>query len=242
MRAVFLWVLPCMALLVRTAAAQPSGEDAAAASELYASGAAHYQRGEYDEAIRDFGRAYQLSRAPDLLFNLAQAHRLKGSSCRSARDYYRRYLELVPATPDRAEVEARIAEMDRCVQLEITAAAAAKERTARGREVIAPRRGPSLLPWVVIGVGAALGVGGTVLSVSVDREYDRLSGSCDMACDRGTVQALETRGWVGVGLLAGGGAAIAAGVALLIRDRLSAGDAQVTVSATGTGVAVGARF
>lgn len=210
------WLLPCLVLFVAPAHADPEE-----ASALYASGAAHYERGEYDAAIRDFGRAYELSHAPDLLFNLAQAHRLKGSSCTSARDYYRRYLEEVPRAADRAEVEARISEMDRCVQQESAAndsMTAIRAPDAERRDDLSTPSGgkTSFWPWVLVGVGGALLVGGTWMALSVDREYDELAGSCAMACDRGSVDALETRGSVSIGLLVGGGVAVASGAAMLL--------------------------
>jgi tetratricopeptide (TPR) repeat protein len=66
-----------------SASAQP-------ARELYEEGLRHYGAGEYDEAIAAWQASYDLSKAPLLLFNLGQAHRLKGD-CAAARRLYERY-------------------------------------------------------------------------------------------------------------------------------------------------------
>ena len=91
------------------AAAEPT-EDAA--REHYRKGEAAYDRHDYDRAIDEFQQAYDLSNAPALLFNLAQAHRLHGDWSQ-ARDLYRSYLRDSPDAPNRADVQARIDEMDR---------------------------------------------------------------------------------------------------------------------------------
>ena len=90
------------------AAAEPAQD---AAREHYRKGEAAYDRHEYDRAIDEFQQAYNLSTAPALLFNLAQAHRLHGDWA-EARDLYRSYLRESPDAPNRADVQTRIDEMD----------------------------------------------------------------------------------------------------------------------------------
>jgi tetratricopeptide (TPR) repeat protein len=81
---------------------------------LYERGIAHYNLGELDAAISDFKEAYAVSQAPRLLFNIAQAERLK-------RDYsqallhYRTYLRLEPNASNRGDVMLRIDEMKKLV-------------------------------------------------------------------------------------------------------------------------------
>jgi tetratricopeptide (TPR) repeat protein len=73
-----------------------------------------YQHGEFDAAIESFAAAYAMSNNPGLLFNVAQAYRLKGD-CEHARDYYQRYLGAAPDTPFKPSLERRVAEMEACV-------------------------------------------------------------------------------------------------------------------------------
>src|SRR5262249_34851212 len=69
--------------------------DLETAKRLFNQGQVHYSLGEYDQAISEFRAAYQLSSAPGLLFNIAQAYRLKGD-CRQALEVYKHFLRLAP--------------------------------------------------------------------------------------------------------------------------------------------------
>jgi hypothetical protein len=102
--------------LTRVASAQPAPppSEQQRAEELYNAGDSAFKAALYDEAITKFTEAYRLTKAPLLLFNIAQAHRLKGD-CRAAARVYRNYLKEDGAA-DRAKIEARIAEMDECAK------------------------------------------------------------------------------------------------------------------------------
>jgi hypothetical protein len=51
---------------------------------------------------------------PDILFDLAQAYRVK-QDCRNAREYYQRYLQAAPDGPLRAKAQSRLVELRACV-------------------------------------------------------------------------------------------------------------------------------
>lgn len=85
-----------------------------------------YNLGKLDEAITEFEAAYELDPDPVYLFNLAQAHRLRGNTVR-ALFFYRRYLDLWRDAPNRAEVQERITALD------AEARAASAERAALER-------------------------------------------------------------------------------------------------------------
>jgi tetratricopeptide (TPR) repeat protein len=61
--------------------------------------------GQYEQAILEYQAAYQLAPRPELLFNIAQCHRLAGHAS-EAIDYYERFLAALPDDP--AADEARI--------------------------------------------------------------------------------------------------------------------------------------
>jgi tetratricopeptide (TPR) repeat protein len=82
-------------------------ESRAHAKRLFEQGQAHYDLGEYDEAIAAFREAYEISSAPALLFNIAQSHRLKGD-CPRAIQVYRHFVRLDPSSPHRSSAEAQI--------------------------------------------------------------------------------------------------------------------------------------
>jgi tetratricopeptide (TPR) repeat protein len=169
----------------------------AAARAHYEAGIAKYDLADYDGAIIEFKTAYELSREPGLLFNLAQAHRLK-KDYSQALHFYRTFVELDPNAPNRADAETQIVKLE-----PLARAAAEEERLAREREAAAAalvrappppapapprtpfastRRGRAVIVLSVLG-GAALaagaGTGGFALS-----ERARYDGGCDAGrCD-----------------------------------------------------------
>ena len=74
-----------------------------------------YQRGELDAAIESFMAAFALSDNTGLLFNIAQAYRLKGD-CALAKEYYGRYLAAAPRSHLKPSVERRVVEMESCAR------------------------------------------------------------------------------------------------------------------------------
>src|SRR5256885_14666757 len=93
-------------------AAPPARPAAAAdpARDHYERGLAKYNLAEFDAAIAEFKQSYELSKAPRLLFNIAQAYRLK-KEYESALYFYSTYLRAEPNPPNLTDVEDRIAEM-----------------------------------------------------------------------------------------------------------------------------------
>src|SRR5438552_3265921 len=76
------------------------------AARIYRRGVELYERGEYDEAIELFQRAYSLTHAPLLLFDIAQSYRRKGArTCDKAQEYYELYLRKNPHPVNQSEAE-----------------------------------------------------------------------------------------------------------------------------------------
>lgn len=97
------------------AAAQPAAPPPAAAPQisrardLYAAAEAAIADGRFDDAIRDYSAAHDLSRDPALLYKLGRAHERAGR-CEAALGYYGRYLrEGKPAPQFVATTRQRIA-------------------------------------------------------------------------------------------------------------------------------------
>jgi len=80
------------------------------AREHYERGLAKYNLAEFDGAIVEFKQSYELSKAPRLLFNIAQAYRLK-KDFESALYFYSTYLRADPNPPNLEDVESKIDEM-----------------------------------------------------------------------------------------------------------------------------------
>jgi tetratricopeptide (TPR) repeat protein len=85
-------------------------DDTAEARAIYERGLQHYNKGDLDEAIGDFREALARTQAPKLLFNLAQAYRLK-KEWALALEHYEIYLRKLPDAKNREDVLTRIGEM-----------------------------------------------------------------------------------------------------------------------------------
>lgn len=95
--------------------------DRARARVLFQQGQVHYSLAEYDEAIALFREAYELTGAPGLLFDTAQAHRLKGD-CQRAVEIYRHFLRLAPASKQAGEAQVHVSALaPTCPGLEMAA-------------------------------------------------------------------------------------------------------------------------
>src|SRR5688572_28095924 len=72
--------------------------------------------GDLRGAIKEFDLAFRANPKPNYLYNIAELHRRLGEAgaineMRSAADFFQRYLDAYPNAEDRAQVEARIAEL-----------------------------------------------------------------------------------------------------------------------------------
>src|SRR6266508_1881615 len=120
----------------------PAGSDQAnrdLAKKHYDEGITHYNLGEFDAAIGEFKAAYALTSEPGLLFNIAQAYRLK-EDYKQALYFYKTYLRLMPEAVNRADVERWIAELER-LQAEQTKLKNSKPQDAipsGGKPVVSP--------------------------------------------------------------------------------------------------------
>jgi tetratricopeptide (TPR) repeat protein len=84
------------------------------ARRLVTEGQAAQDGGRYDEAIALYERAYALVPHPELLYNLAQAHRLKGD-LDPALAHYRRYLAIDPKGRVSADARRRVTEIEKAI-------------------------------------------------------------------------------------------------------------------------------
>lgn len=189
----------------------PAAADQARSRVLYDQGSRAYRDGDYPRAIELFLAAYELSRAPAILFNVAQAYRLDGD-CERALTYYRRSLEEEPEAANRAEVEERIAEMQRCVDQQPEAAAAAISPPAAAPAAVVAAPAPAapprrrVLPLLTIGVGSAAVVTGGVIYLQARARFAEVEPTCP--CEPGSFSGWETATDLSY-LLMGAGAAVA---------------------------------
>jgi tetratricopeptide (TPR) repeat protein len=218
------------------------------ARELYDEGERQFELGEYDRAIAAFERAYELSHAADLLFNIAQAHRLKGpASCREALGFYERYLREAPAASNRVETQERIAQMKSCVEeppptrTQVPGPAPAQPPAPPGGAATGPSPWRTV-GWVAVGVGGAAAVLTIVagsLAYDQQSDLDRLcpGGGCPRSA-RSELDHYQTlQGTATVGLIVG---VVATGTGLVLLWRSPASPRRATaepwVSTNGFGL------
>jgi tetratricopeptide (TPR) repeat protein len=110
-------------------------DNTAVAREHYKKGTVLYDMGNYAEAAEEYRLAFQAKDDVAILYNIGQANRLAGK-LEDALAAYKGYLRRVPQAKNRAEVEARMAELQaaidqRRVEEEQRAKARAEEEERR---------------------------------------------------------------------------------------------------------------
>ena len=155
----------------------------------------HFQRaekffevGRFKKALEHYRRAYELYRAPALLFNMGQCHRNLGDK-EKALFFYKRYLGEYHDGPHRKDVEAIIAELEEELAARAPPPSADTSSVATLTVTAQPPPAPVLVTparvqtepteetpahetwwfWTLIGVGVAAAATGTALIVQSQR-------------------------------------------------------------------------
>ncbi len=231
--------LLALALMIAAAIQSPGlarADDVVSARKHYEKGSALFDLQRYAEAAEEYEAAYQSKRDPALLFNLGQAYRLANNYSK-ATWAYKLYLQRVPKSPQRPELEKRIAELDRLEAERV--AAAAQQRTDNAAQpalaapapqpVVVVQPAPAPVPAssrkLKIAGLAAMGAGllflapGIALPIVAQQKYDTLVDptregkppfiQADFDSDKSAIRTFEITGGVLIGV---GVAAIIGGV------------------------------
>lgn len=198
-----------------SSAQPPASPNDQIAREHFIRGRDAFSQGDFATAAREFDQAYQLSRRPQLLYNLGTAYE-RLHNWNEANVALRRYLDQVPAAPDRAEVEARLRIIE--VELQNQAAALAAQQQAqstRTRVVVVERpvivQAEPARPWRVaafVGAGLTAVAGGATIAIGLlaDRRYNDLARGCGQTargCDADDIDDMSLRAsLVNAGLVA----------------------------------------
>ena len=89
-----------------------AADETSAAREHAQKGKAFMDLGKYNEAAAEYEAAYADKQDPTLLLNLAQAYRMAGNG-NKAVFFYRKYLQHVPKSPYRADIEEKITTLEK---------------------------------------------------------------------------------------------------------------------------------
>jgi tetratricopeptide (TPR) repeat protein len=105
--------IAAVALALAVASGADRGEERSktlAAEELVHASMRDYDLGAFDKALEKAEQAYRLDPLPAILFNMAQCHRAL-KQWEKAAFFYRRFLQKVPAAPNRRTVENLLTEV-----------------------------------------------------------------------------------------------------------------------------------
>lgn len=224
-------VVGLLLLAARSAYAAP-GTVPDKARQLADKGRSSHEAGDYNTAIAAYTEAYAIAPSPALLFNLAQAYRLRGS-CDDAALMYRRYLDTRPALDARVIAEGHLATVERCAhKIALSIPLDDTERRAvpvvAKQQDLARERSDTGLSRQRVGIGLAIG-GGLALAAATYFAIDAKSAENDVedAYANGgegwDLAPIDDRGqrsaklgmWLGIG----GGALVVAGVTTYVLGR-----------------------
>lgn len=126
--------LTCFVLAGTSLVAAQPGDLKTTAKQYVADGLKAQAAGRYDEAISLYNKAYELVPHPELLFNLGQAHRLKGEK-EIALNYYQKYLAVDSKGRGVAEASQWATQIDLELKAETEALRQAEEDRKAAAEV-----------------------------------------------------------------------------------------------------------
>jgi tetratricopeptide (TPR) repeat protein len=226
-----------LALLIARVA---SAGDLAAAREHYQRGTTLYDLQRFAEAAREYEIAFEMKDEPALLFNIAQAYRFAGDNGK-ALGAFKAYLRRLPNAPNRAAVEARIADLQRLVEEQKKSQEAPPaETTQAGQKAIEPQAPPVVAPspqpasvtvekrgrtkriagLAIGGVGiAGLILGATFVGLASSANHDLSHPAANTRFDPALEDRMKLDQSLGAAWFAIGGAAVVTGTVLYVLGR-----------------------
>ena len=229
-----------------TATAAPSAE------ELFDQGQASFAESDYASAVAKWNESYELSKEPELLFDIAQALRLDGR-CAEALATYRRFITKAPTSQRRSLADDFVRELTAtCDGAETTLHAHRQvdpvERSRRDdapdedsrttddrRSAARPGRTKKLAGIVVGGAGLATIAVGVGLGARASALGDEVTLDCSRSCNWPSEQNRDAAGrrdaTIGYALDALGALAVAGGV---VSYYLGSHESEIRVAPIGT--------
>jgi tetratricopeptide (TPR) repeat protein len=160
-----------------------------AAKVHFLSGQAYYDQANYEDALREFGEAYRISKRPALLYNLAVCHEHL-SHFEDAVAALKQYLAEQPDATDRANIEERIKNLEQrqkkaVAPVPVSAPPPPQPPPAKPRARVAT--------WVVGGLGVGLLLGAVASGTVAYVRYNNLQNDCGGGFSCPNVANLDAR-------------------------------------------------
>jgi tetratricopeptide (TPR) repeat protein len=212
-----------------TAHAQSTSDDLA--RRHFDSGVAYLEESDYDNALKAFQKAYDLSQRPEILLNLATVHERK-SDLPSALAALRSYLEAAPQGEHGPTVQLRIQNLEKRLQEQEASAASrpapaappaptekppavapASEPAGKNPSPAEPNRMPA---FISLGVGGVLAGASLATGLIANAKYDDAKASCGRRCSDAQLSGSRAFAMTSTVLTGAAVLGVGLGVALLL--------------------------
>jgi len=181
-----------VALLSSRSHAQSTSDDLA--RRHFESGVAYLEESDYDNSLKAFEKAYELSKRPEILLNIATVRERKGD-LPGAIAALKSYLEAAPQGEHVDTVKLRIQNLEKRLQTQAAAAqpppnadatpvppppsSGAASKPPAAQPAPAPQAEPNRLPaFIALGVGGVLAGGSLVTGLIAKSKFDDAKNSC----------------------------------------------------------------
>ena len=240
----WLTALVCASVLATAGPAWPQGTADEMARRHFDSGAAYLHESDYENALRAFEKAYELSNRPEIQLNIATVHERTGNLS-AAISALNAYLAQQPEGEHAETVRLRIENLEKRLAeqppdagappAEATDAGAAEPSappaTATAPEAAAPppppapppaapppEQGPNIAAYVALGVGGLAAVGAGVTGYLAESEYADAEDSCSPDCTDDELSTGRTHAWTSTILTGVAAVGVGVGLVLLLSD------------------------
>jgi hypothetical protein len=223
--------------LVQPAYAQDADE---LARKHFESGVAYLQESDYENALRAFEKAYELSKRPEILLNVATVNERR-NDLKGAIVALEKFLEVAPKESDqRSTTEARLANLKKRLESESPAATptppaststpdtAAPPPTVDAPSTPPPEEKTNIPAYVLLGLGAVTAGGAVLTGILAKKEYDDAEGSCAPNCADDDLQSGRTLSLTSTILTGVAIVSASVGAVLLFTSKPAAQDARRT--------------
>ena len=251
------WVTALVCALVLAASTARADTADELAHKHFESGAAYLEQSDYESALREFNKAYELSKRAEILLNVATVNE-RMNKLKDAIAALEQYLAAAPQGEHAETVRIRVENLKKRVSSEPAAPAPtpASSSVTPPPPSTAPSPSPSPPPttsapsrapaYVLFATGGALAIGSVVTGILAKSEHSSAEETCSPNC---TDDQLSTgRALAVTSTVLTGAAVVAASVGAVLffgasgSEHASTATPRVAVGATPLGVSATARW